>query len=88
MNWLFGACGIVGDFAGWLSFERMACVRVRHISRITLFLFTLIWEHGPRFGQIPPPSFSAPAPAYTYRPWKRDLRLWQATSSLQKNPQA
>ena len=40
---------------------------------------------GPRFGQDPPPSFSAPTEAYTYRQWKRDLRLWQATSSLQKN---
>ena len=40
---------------------------------------------GPRFGQDPPPSFSAPTLAYTYRQWKRDLRLWQATSSLQKN---
>ena len=26
-------------------------------------------------------------PAYTYRQWKRDVRLWQATSSLQKNQQ-
>ena len=42
---------------------------------------------GPRFGQDPPPSFSAPTLAYTYRQWKRDLRLWQATSSLQKNRQ-
>ena len=42
---------------------------------------------GPRFGQDSPPSFSAPIPAYTYRQWKRDLRLWQATSSLQKNRQ-
>ena len=42
---------------------------------------------GPRFGQDPPPSFSAPALAFTYRQWKRDLRLWQATSSLQKNRQ-
>ena len=41
---------------------------------------------GPRFGQDPPPSFSAPTLAYTYRQWKRDLRLWQATS-LQKNRQ-
>ena len=41
---------------------------------------------GPRFGQDPPPSFSAPALACTYRQWKRDLRLWQATSSLQKKP--
>ena len=40
---------------------------------------------GPRFGQDPPPSFSAPTQAYTYGPWTRDLRLWQATSSLQKN---
>ena len=40
---------------------------------------------GPRFGQDPPPSFSASTPVYTYRQWKRDLRLWQATSSLQKN---
>ena len=40
---------------------------------------------GPRFGQDPPPSFSAPTLAYTYRQWKRDLRLWQAISSLQKN---
>ena len=30
---------------------------------------------GPRFGQDPPPSFSAPTPAYTCRQWKRDLRL-------------
>ena len=42
---------------------------------------------GPRFGQDPPPSFSSPTLAYTYRQWKRDLRLWQATSSLQKNGQ-
>ena len=42
---------------------------------------------GPRFGQDPPPSFSAPTPAYTYRQLKRDLRLSQATSSLQKNRQ-
>ena len=42
---------------------------------------------GPRFGQDPPPSFSAPTLAYTYRQWKRDLRHWQATSSLQKNQQ-
>ena len=39
---------------------------------------------GPRFGQDPPPSFSL---AYTYRQCERDLRLWQATSSLQKNRQ-
>ena len=42
---------------------------------------------GPRFGQDPPPSFSAPTLAYTYRQWERDLRLWQATSSLQKHEQ-
>ena len=42
---------------------------------------------GPRFGQDPPPSFSAPTLAYTYRQWKRDFRLWQAISSLQKNRQ-
>ena len=42
---------------------------------------------GPRFGQDPPPSFSAPTLAYTYRQWKRDLRQRQATSSLQKNRQ-
>ena len=42
---------------------------------------------GPRFGQDPPPSFSAPTLAFTCRQWKRDLRLWQATSSLQKNRQ-
>ena len=42
---------------------------------------------GPRFGQDPPPSFSSPTLSYTYRQWKRDLRLWQATSSLQKNRQ-
>ena len=42
---------------------------------------------GPRFGQVPPPSFSAPTLTYTCRQWKRDLRLWQATSSLQKNRQ-
>ena len=36
---------------------------------------------GPRFGQDPPPSFSAPTPAYTCRQWKRDLRMWQATGS-------
>ena len=42
---------------------------------------------GPRFGQDPRPSFSAPTLAHTYRQWKRDLRLWQATSSLQKNRQ-
>ena len=42
---------------------------------------------GPRFGQDPPPSFSAPTLAHTYRQWKRDLRLWQVTSSLQKNRQ-
>ena len=42
---------------------------------------------GPRFGQDPPPSFSAPTLAHTYQQWKRDLRLWQATSSLQKNRQ-
>ena len=40
-----------------------------------------------RFGQDPPPSFSAPTPAYTYRQWKRDLRLCEATSSLQKTRQ-
>ena len=39
----------------------------------------------PQFGQDPPPSFSAPTLAHTYRQWKRDLRLWQATSWLQKN---
>ena len=38
---------------------------------------------GSRFGQDPPPSFSAPTPAYTYQQWKRDLRLWQATSCRQ-----
>ena len=42
---------------------------------------------GPRFGQGPPPSFSAPTLANTYRQWKRDLRLWLATSSFQKNRQ-
>ena len=42
---------------------------------------------GPRFGQDPPPSFSAVTLAYTYRQRKRDLRLWQATSSLQRNRQ-
>ena len=42
---------------------------------------------GPRFGQDPPPSFSALTLACTYRQWKRDLRLWQATSSLQKHRQ-
>ena len=42
---------------------------------------------GPRFGQDPPLSFSAPTLTYTYRQWKRDLRLWQATSSLQKHGQ-
>ena len=42
---------------------------------------------GPRFGQDPPPSFSVPTLAYTYRQWKRDPRLSQATSSLQKNRQ-
>ena len=42
---------------------------------------------GPRFGQYPPPSFSAPTLAYTYRQWKRGLRHWQATSSLQKHLQ-
>ena len=30
----------------------------------------------PRLGQDPPPSFSAPTLAYTYRPQKRDLQLW------------
>ena len=30
---------------------------------------------------------SANLGAHTYRQWKRDLRLWQATSSLQKNRQ-
>ena len=39
---------------------------------------------GPRFGQDPPPSFSAPTPPYTNQQWKRAFRLWQATSSLQK----
>ena len=38
---------------------------------------------GPRFGQDPLPSFSAPTLAYTCRQWKRDLRLRQASSSLQ-----
>ena len=42
---------------------------------------------GPRFGQDPPPSVSAPPRAHTYRQWKRDLRLRQATPSLQKNRQ-
>ena len=42
---------------------------------------------GPRFGQDPPPSFSATTLAYTYRQWKRDLRLCQANSSLQTNRQ-
>ena len=42
---------------------------------------------GPRFGQDPLPSFSTPTLAYTYRQWKRDLPLWQATSSLQKKRQ-
>ena len=42
---------------------------------------------GPRLGQDPPPSFSTPTLAYTYRQWKRDLRLWQATSWLRKNRQ-
>ena len=42
---------------------------------------------GPRFGQDPPPSFSTPTSANTYKQWKRDLRQWQATSSLQKNRQ-
>ena len=42
---------------------------------------------GPRFGQDPLPSFSALTLAYTNRQWKRDLRLSQATSSLQKNLQ-
>ena len=41
----------------------------------------------PRFGQDPPPGFTSPTSAYTYRQLKRDLRLWQATSSLQKNQQ-
>ena len=36
---------------------------------------------GPRFGQDPLPSFSAPTPAYTCRQWKCDLRMWQATGS-------
>ena len=40
---------------------------------------------GPRFRQDPPTSFSAPTLAYTYRQWKRDLRLRQATTSLQMN---
>ena len=39
------------------------------------------------FGQDPPPSFSAPTLPYTHRQGKRDLRLLQATSSLQKNRQ-
>ena len=42
---------------------------------------------GPRFGQDPPPSFSAPTPVYTCRRWKRDLRLLLATSSLRQNRQ-
>ena len=37
---------------------------------------------GPRFGQDPPPSFSAPTPACTCRQWKRDLRMWQATGCI------
>ena len=36
---------------------------------------------GPRFGQDPLPSFSAPTPACTCRQWKRDLRMGQATGS-------
>ena len=32
---------------------------------------------GPRFGQDPLPSFSAPTPACTCRRWQRDLRMWQ-----------
>ena len=42
---------------------------------------------GRRFGQDPLPGFTSPTLAYTDRQWKRDLRLWQATSSLQKNLQ-
>ena len=42
---------------------------------------------GPRFGQDPSPGFTSPTLAYTDRQWKRDFRLWQATSSLQKNRQ-
>ena len=42
---------------------------------------------GPRFGQHPSPSFSTPTLADTYRQWKRGLRRWQASSSLQKNRQ-
>ena len=38
--WLFCSCGDVGKIEGLLSFEYMACVGVRHISRITLFSFT------------------------------------------------
>ena len=39
VSWLFGACDMVGDFEGWLSFESMARVGVCHVSRITLFSF-------------------------------------------------
>ena len=40
---------------------------------------------GLRFGQDTLPRFSAPTPASSCRQRKHDLRLWQTTSSLQKN---
>ena len=54
------------------------------------------WEHvggdddarvAPRVERDPPPSFTAPTNSYTYRPRKRDLRLWQATTGLAKSRQ-
>ena len=45
LSWLFCSQGDVGKIEGLLSFEYMACVGVRHISRITLFSFTFeIWD--------------------------------------------
>ena len=53
-----------------------------------------VWEHmggdddtrvGPRMERDPPPSFTTPPNSYTYRRWKRNLRLRQATKPLAKN---
>ena len=41
---------------------------------------------GPRFGQDPPPSFSAPTLAYTYRQWKRDLRILAGNLIVAEEP--
>ena len=43
---------------------------------------------GPRFGQDPPPSFSASTLSYTYRQWKRDLRPLASDFIVAEEPAA